>query len=333
MQRPVFILGNIGSGTTVLHATLLQAIDGAVDIDSTDQESRPFWKRHGLECGSPLTGTNCRAPGADGAGEAQEEKIRAAFRRMQKRGHTVITKNPHFCNKVPFLHRLFPDALFLHIVRQDLSVIATMKKKFLAFDRGQTPWQVRCVHYWPDEERPCWAVVPREQPNPWQIFREQARRVLRKGGLTSPPAFAGWKEFRAAHPDGSRYFPGAGFHRLEEAWIKSNHNILADIQRLGLQSDYLALNYQALVEQPRSTFEHVAEFLGIDYRAGFRFDTLRPDRQDKWRRDLSSEEVAMCVEKRQYFGAAVEQLVAELPGPLLVEPNGNLAMASGKGTG
>ncbi len=315
-MHPVFILGNIGSGTTILHQTLLQAVAEATDIDFSDQESRPFWMKHGMECGSPLTGTYCGAATRGSISESSKSRIRNAFDRVFSRGQRIFTKNPHFCNKIPLLHDLFPDASYVHIVRQDLSVVATMKKKFIGFCEGDTPWQTSCVHYWPEGDNPCWNVLSRQTPTRWQLIREKLRRLIRKRTLTETPAFADWPQFQKEHSDPSRYFPGEGFCRLEEAWIRSNLNIVRDVESLRLKNRYLAINYHSLVEQPESTFDCVAAFSGVKYREGFRFNTLRPDRQDKWKEDLTLTEVAVCELQRKVFQSEVTQLSKQLPGPL-----------------
>lgn len=318
-MSPIFILGNIGSGTTVLHRTLLEAIESATDVDFSDQESRPFWMRHGMECGSPLTGTFCRAAGPQSLTEDNKAGIRERFRRICARGQRVFTKNPHFCNKVPLLHNLFPEARFIHIVRQDLSVVATMKKKFVRFHEGDTPWQTSCVHYWPEEESACWSVLSRSAPTRWQILREKFRRLLHRRGWVMDPAFADWTKFKKEHPDPTRYYPGEGFARLEEAWIKSNLAVVRDVENLGLSGRYLALNYRALVEQPDESFSRVADFLQVKYRPEFSFQSLRPDRQDKWRRDLTEAEVDVCRDQRRVFQPEIDKLTEGLPGPLLAD--------------
>ena len=315
-MKPVFILGNIGSGTTVLHKTLLRAVEDAVDIDRSDQESRPFWMKHGMKFGTALTGTCCRAGTARCISAENKAQIQAAFQRICSQGLRVITKNPHFCNKIPLLHDLFPDALYIYIVRQDLSVVASMKRMFIRFYEGETPWGTSCVHYWPDDDRPCWSVLSRSKPTTKNVVLEKLRRFIRHRVIVPTPDFADWTQFRREHADLTRYFPGGGFGRLEEAWIKTNLNIVLDVEDLRVKDRYFAINYRSLVEQPERIFGRIGQFLRIKYRNGFRFDVLRPDRQDKWRDQLTTTEVAQCNLQRDVFQSEATRLVKELPGPL-----------------
>jgi hypothetical protein len=315
-MRPVFILGNVRSGTTIFHRTLLQAIEHATDVDCSDQESRPFWKKHGFKFGTALTGTYCCAATETSIGEDKKVRIRRAFRRLASRGVRVITKNPHFCNKLPLLHDLFPDALYLHIVREDLSVVASMKRGLTNLYHGDGPWGTSCVHYWPAGDRPCWSVLSRQQPSVRQILWEKLRRLKRYGVLIESPDFVDWREFRREHPDPTRYFPGQGFCRLEESWIQSNLNIVLDIEKLGLRDQYLAINYQSFVERPDTIFQHLSEFLGVSRRPGFEFSGLSLNRQDKWREELSGDELEACSSQRRLFQSQVNRLSRELPGPL-----------------
>ena len=316
-MQPVFILGNIGSGTTILHKTLLNAVDAAVDIDTSDQESRPFWMRHGIRFGTALTGTSCAAATAKSISHENRDRISAAFGRIASQGHRVITKNPHFCNKIPLLNELFPDACYLHIVREDLSVVASMKRMFIRFYKGETPWATSCIHYWPPDDRPCWSVISITKPTLKQLAREKLRRLVRHGVWVASPEFADWKEFHREHPDPTRYYPGEGFARLEEAWIRSNLNIVRDVNELKLPGRYLAINYRSLVERPEESFEQVADFLRIRCRRGFSFESVTPDRQDKWKQELAEGEVGVCHHQRKLFQAEIEELVGALPGPLL----------------
>lgn len=316
-MAPVFIVGNMRSGTTVLHKTLLQAIDTAVDIDPSDLESRPFWMKHGMQCGTILTGTLCASAGADSVSGKAKARIRSAFHRASVGGSRVITKNAHFCNKIPLLHHLFPDAIYIHVVRQDLSVVASMKRAFTDFSEGKTLWGTSCVHYWPNEPRPCWSVLSRQQLPQRRILKEKLRRLVTHRSLIQTPAFADWTAFRKEHPDGTRYFPGGGFQRLEESWIKSNHNILLDVKDLRLASRYLAINYHSMVEQPNNVFRAVADFLGVKYKSGSTFENFTPDHQDKWQHQLTAAEIEICKAQRDTFSLEVSILADNLPGPVL----------------
>ncbi|MEO7724044.1 MAG: sulfotransferase [Chthoniobacterales bacterium] len=315
-MAPVFIVGNMRSGTTVLHKTLLQAIDAAVDIDPSDLESRPFWMKHGIQCGTILTGTFCAAASADTVSEETKARIRSVFNKASARGSRVITKNVHFCNKIPLLHELFPDALYIHILRQDLSVVASMKKAFTNFSEGKTLWGTSCIHYWPDEPRPCWNVLSRQQLPQRRVVKEKLRRLVTHRSLILTPAFADWTAFRKEHPDPTRYFPGGGFQRLEESWVKSNHNILLDVKDLGLAPRYLAINYHSMVEKPKNVFRAVADFLGVKYKSGSTFENLTAGRQDKWQHQLTAAEIEICKTQRENFSLEGSILAEKLPGPV-----------------
>jgi hypothetical protein len=318
-MKPVFILGNMRSGTTILHKTLLRSLEGARDIQDSDMECRPFWMKHHFELGTPLSGTYCRAATPQSVSHEDKARIQAAFQRMSKRGRRVVTKNTHFSNKIPLLNDLFPNALYVHIVRQDFSVVASMKEVFTRVYQGENPWRTPCVHFWPTDDRPCWCVVPTVVPPATRLLRERLRRSLRRRTLFRKPVFVDWSIFQEQHPDPTRYFPGEGFSRLEESWIQSNLNILLDVEKLNLAKSYLPINYRSLVEDPQRTFLRISEFLGASRRKGCDFGYLCVDRQDKWRTQLTDAEVDLCKNQRRALCRQVDELCKKLPGPLLAE--------------
>jgi hypothetical protein len=300
LPRPIFVVGHIRSGTTVLADLLRACCPRSIGLDSRDFEDRPFWQELGLAIGSPLTGTPCRGAGAPDVTDAQRAAIAGRLAAAAREGRHVVAKGPHLSNKIGFLDALVPGACVVHLVRQDLSVIASTKRRFLDSFDGANAFGVPFRYYWPDEPWPCWWAVPERGPVP-------------------TPAHEDPDEFLRRHPDPTRYFPGAGFARIAEAWVRITANIVRQVAALPEPRRCLHVNYRSLVERPRDVVAEIVEHAEIAAsdlsRAPARLDASRADR---WLTALDPEERGIAIRAVQ---AQREDLgvLRCLPGPLFVE--------------
>jgi hypothetical protein len=320
IAEPVFIIGCIRSGTTILHKMLSAYCPSAIDIDDVDFECRTFWQQRGYNIGSPKTGSYC--DGADGSDltESRRREILDYFARRTGANRHIVAKNPHLSNKVALLHRLFPRAKIVHIIREVLSVAASTKVHFLGVARGENYWQQPFVHYWPDTNHlPCWCTIPASNAT---VYREGLRlriRRLKNGRPKVPPArHTDPNVFRREHPDPSRYYPGEGFRRIPESWLRINADIIGQVDALGLKPIYLPVNYTDLVGRTKDTLRRITEFCGIDRTDPDAVpDALDSSRQHKWRQDLSEDEQRAVVDVVAEREEDAKRIVDRLPGPLL----------------
>ena len=129
IERPVFIVSPPRSGSSLLFETLAQS----PDLYTIGGES------HGLIEGIPaldtaLRGHESNALGADDATPPIAEQLRARFRAAafdrdrKPPGNTfrLLEKTPKNALRIPFLDRVFPDALFVYLYRDPRQVLASM---------------------------------------------------------------------------------------------------------------------------------------------------------------------------------------------------------------
>jgi hypothetical protein len=319
LAPPLFVVGCMRSGTTVLHDMLLRYCPVAVDVDDDDFEGRTFWQRRGFNIGSPRTGTPCDAYDATAATGRATAEVRASLARRTPGDRHIISKNPHLSNKIGLLSALVPDVRIVHLVRDDLAVAASTKLHLASLHEGRNFYGLPFVHYWPaDAAYPCWACIPDDSKGAgWQPLRQRLARALR-GRRTPPIPHEDPAAFRRRHPDLSRYYPGDGFRRIPESWLRLNANIVRQVEAAGLGRRYFALDYADLVARTRDALGRIAAFAGIDRTAPDAVPAaLDPSRQERWRTVLSSAELD-CVAAAAEDRAADASLIRDrLPGSLL----------------
>jgi hypothetical protein len=131
------------------------------------------------------------------------------------------------------------------------------------------------VHYWPECEFPCWYVIRNDLLRP-RITTASLRRWAVGGarlvGLKQGhPVAVPWRRclheklssFLETHPDSSRYYPGEGFCRLPEAWLKMNYNALLQLRQLE-GNRWRIVRFEDFSTDPRRTMERLLDFLGWD---------------------------------------------------------------------
>lgn len=312
MTEPVFIIGCIRSGTTILHRMMVEHLPECVPLDNHDFEGTRFWSAHGLPIGCPLTGARCAGMTASDLDVDRQERIRQALRR---RPGQIVNKNPHLSNKIGLLQSIVPEARFVHIVRSVLSVVSSTKLHFERVSAGRNKRGVSFVHYWPDEPLPCWwavrdpdaGVAPRSARERLRLLRDRWFRLPRADHVNRDV-------FSRRFPDATRYYPGEGFDRLAESWITINANILRQVDALGLHEQHIVVTYESLVADPRSVLEQLAHFCGISDGPGRDVpQTLDTSRQHAWRKALSTEQVEAVAAVERRFDQDVAVLRESVP--------------------
>ena len=243
VSRPLFVIGHVRSGTTILHQLLAQACPNSVELTDDDGEGRPFWQAFGLTIGARRTGTYCHCASKADVTADHRSKVQAYVKARCGEAKKLINKNCHLSNKIGFVSEVLPCSQFVHIVREPMGVVASTKVGFNRANESNDSYPA-FVHYWPETERPCWWTIRNDCAGP-SMNLQTAKRVLRglyaHAGLvkqTRPTApFMAWRHarlsrFRQEYPDATRYYPGDGFARLPQAWIELNVGIMNDLRAL-----------------------------------------------------------------------------------------------------
>jgi hypothetical protein len=138
----------------------------------------------------------------------------------------VLNKNPHLSNKLRYVRGIFPDAKFVHIIRDCLPVVSS----WIQVMEHAQPHQVL---YFPQTEYPCHWILPAP--------RNRARRAIFE------------KE--------DRMYPGGGAAMLVDFWATVNRNI--PLQLWDSPQQLLTVKYEDLAVNSLETLNRICEFCEI----------------------------------------------------------------------
>lgn len=243
IRKPIFIIGCGRSGTTLLFQLLQQHPDLVPTTGYPDGEDHVGWIRHG-KCIISGLGNIHQEPGVTGyhyclymdEHDVDDTVIRNMHRYYQyevlqgKRGRRVLNKCPHLSNKLRYVRAIFPDAFFIHVVRDCLPTVYSWIKVMQE--------QKDMVLHWPGHDTiyPCFWILP--------VQTGTARK----------------REEMFRHE--TSLYPGGGEEHLVDYWIETNRNIPKQLE--DNPESLLTIRYEDLVADPLDTLNQIAEFCQLN---------------------------------------------------------------------
>lgn len=224
MPDPIFVLGCSRSGTTVTYETLAAA-PGLLHFG---YEIPQFWNR----LSGPLT--NGWSSEAADERHARPHHRAAAFRFFYQRlgRGQVLDKTCINTLRVPYLHKLFPNARFVFIQRDGRDNISSMMD---GWREGRSDGSFGLNQFFGPAPDPV--AINGGEFREWHFFL--------------PP---GWRDYNQAS--------------LEEVcayqWITANQLALDASTRIPV-NQWIPLRYEDLVDRPIETFERVFSQLGMTF--------------------------------------------------------------------
>ena len=239
IRSPIFIVGCGRSGTTLLFELLKRHSNLAPTVGHPDGEDHVGWIRHGGAIISGLANPqgDTGHVGYDYCLHMTEEDLREEMRRSMHRYYAtevlrgrssarVINKCPHLSNKLRYVRAIFPDARFVHIVRDPVAMVASWVNVMKAVPD--------LVLYWPESAFPClWVLRAQRQGATWGPFERD-----------------------------QRLYPGGGLLRLADYWAMVNANIPR--QLYDTPSQLLTIRYEDLVAAPVRVLHQITDFCQLD---------------------------------------------------------------------
>lgn len=239
VARPVFIVGCGRSGTALLFNLLGGYPQLAKTTGHPDGEDQAGWIEHGRALIAGLANPRgdsghvghhlCLQMDESMATEEARASMHRHFSDNVLKGRAslrVLNKCPHLSNKLRYVRALFPDASFLHIIREPVAMVASWVKVMQAVPD--------LLMYWPEVEHPCWWVFP------------TAEATTRRAALASE----------------SRWYPGGGLLRFADYWSATNAGIQQ--QLADTPGQLLTVRYEDLIANPDRMMADVSRFCGLD---------------------------------------------------------------------
>ncbi len=267
LKPPVIIIGSTRSGTTIL-ARLLAAAPGMCLLD----EAPSLWR----------TGYAYRSHDVARAADAKQwvkRHIRQVlFKHQVSHGNMrIVEKTPSNSLRVGFVRAILPDAPIIHIVRDGRAMVHSQIERYRSFYSGTVANGGTRQHL---AERLSQTVLWE-----WPAYCPRLLEGVMRSYVLGKPVrwfgvrYPGWKVDR---------------RRLGQAqlaakqWVVAVETALTDLQAEPLGS-WLSLQYEDLVDNPRSCIQRVCEYCGITTTEAFLqwvADTVHPRSKDRWREEL-----------------------------------------------
>lgn len=238
LQRPIFIIGAARSGTTILSEIIALHHDIAYWV-----EPKYIWRY-----GRPMARDDRRAAHeATPKVSAYIHARLAAYVRAKKKSR-FMEKTPSNCFRVPFMYALFPDGLFLHLVRDGRDVAFSAREKWRSPPARSALWRRTVSMEIPLRDVLHYTV---------DFARDVVGRQLRpQDGFIWGPHFHGIREIRSTH---------TLLETCAIQWRESVNAALSGLQEVPL-GQQLTVRFEDLLEDPPAQFRRILDFLELPFR-------------------------------------------------------------------
>jgi len=208
------------------------------------------------------------------------EKLRQSFLNLQEErgGCRIFEKTPSNCLRVPFIHKVFPEALIIHMVRNGRDNVSSClpfwtrprKKRRIIRRIKETP-----IHQW-------LALFPR-------LFRDQVGVRL---GVAQRV-----KSWGVIYPE---MFDDLENHKLVEViakqWEYAVRTASADLAEHVGAGNYLEWKYEDLCAKPVEHFQRALDMAGLEMTAelaAYLRENVHVQAVDAWKKRLTAEQVEL----------------------------------------
>lgn len=282
-EKVIFLVGSPRSGTTILE-NILNCHDKIAEL----YEPYFLWERFFNVSQDDVWDSRDLTPQAI----AQLRKEYAVFAKKSNK-HLVLDKLPTHSFNIPIIHRIFPDAHWIHLIRDGrdvtLSIHKEWEKRRAIVEQKNFPALFKTAKAMLDRQ-PFWrfklmAVVHELG----KTFSLNPYRYLNKsrwqGQVGWGPRFKGWKTFRDNNPT-------LAFNAMQ--WLRTVQAVQADWPALP-EKNKIEVRYEELLADPDKTVTRIIDFLGYRPQDGFfeKIPELLAGNVNKWENEFSDEQTAL----------------------------------------
>ncbi len=239
LEKPIFIIAGVRSGTTMLGDILSKHEDVAYWI-----EPKYIWQYR-----KPGQKTDLRS--AEEATSSVSEYIRRKFAE-----YTVALGKERFLEKTPsnvfrvaFINEIFPDARFIQLIRSGVSSALSAEKKWLAkpersalkrrLTSGEIPIVDLPFYFFTIVKEVVWKYLSPQQGSVWG------------------QKFEGIQEYRAAH---------SVIETCAKQWSEGLRVSQSELDKIDPQRIY-TIKYEEILKQPDVVMKQLMEFMEVQHSA------------------------------------------------------------------
>jgi hypothetical protein len=212
------------------------------------------------------------------------------YHRKSKK-NVIVDKSPEHSFKIPFIFEIFPDAKWIHILRDGRDATLSIHKEWerrrkivenrdylslikLALTMLQRQPFPR--HKW---KALCFEIKNSSSLNP----KKYLNKSKWKGQLGWGPRFEGWEEVLNTH---------SVIEFNAHQWLHCVMQINQDLPKLPPEK-VLEVRYEHLVSYPEEVLKNIIEFLGLSFSDSFiqKMPSINLGNFSKWRREFSREQL------------------------------------------
>jgi len=240
IEKPIFIIGAARSGTTIVGDILKRHSNVAYWV-----EPKYIWRYRNAS-----SSTDIRKE--EEATLEVQKYIRSKFSHYVKqcKKKRFMEKTPSNCFRIPFIYKIFPDGLFLHIIRDGRDVAFSAQKKWSSPPDKTALWRRVASLEIPLIDAPYYAK---------DVIRDVlGRQFLPKKSFIWGPHFPG------IHATQKQY------NTIETCAIQWRESVLATLE--GLREipakQQMTLKFEELLTTPEPLLRQVLKFIDLEPEEG-----------------------------------------------------------------
>lgn len=243
LSRPIFLVGSPRSGTTFLGSCI-------GDLPEISYHFEPVATKAAARYVYNQDWNFAKAKGV-------YQRVYAWLMRLHADGDLRFAdKTPRNCFLIDFLHQAFPDAQFVHIIRDGRDAALSHSKK------------------------------------PWMQAAQANSTKYEPGGYRYGPYARFWVEAERV----AQFESTSDIHRCIWAWRRHTESVLQVVASQLSQQQYHELRYEQLVTHPEAEAERLLDFLDITAQTSRQrfyqaMSKARPDSVGLWKKELSTKQL------------------------------------------
>lgn len=219
--------------------------------------------------------------------------IRKEFDIFRKKSgsQVVIDKSPEHCFKIPFVQAVFPDAKWIHILRDGRDVTLSIKREWdlrreivqnisLAKFYKEVSTMMRLHHFWRNRLQ----IIAFEMKNMGSLNPKKYLNKSKWQGVVGwGPRFPGWKE---------AYDNSSLLRFCAMQWRESVKSVYAGLEQIP-KENHVEIRYENFLDNPDEELKRLMDFMEIERKPELDIaHDLKPENKNKWKSKFSKEQLA-----------------------------------------